>query len=86
VTVQIANAGRQSLDLRTTVVNLTASNGDPGAGMSGPPADPVSGRLPPGRRASGVYVFAVPPTQRDPVTIEVSVSPDMPTAVFRGTP
>jgi hypothetical protein len=31
-----------------------------------------------------VYVFAVPKSQRDPITVEVSISADTPTAVFHG--
>ena len=38
----------------------------------------------PGKSASGVYVFAVPKNQRNPITVEASINADVPVAVFRG--
>lgn len=84
VTVKVANNKESALDLSQTVVNLTAANGDPGSMMTGSPAAPLPATLKPGKSATGVYVFAVPKTQRDPVKIEVSIDADTPVAVFRG--
>ena len=84
VTVKVTNNKKSALDLSQTVVNLTAANGDPGSMMTGSPAAPLPATLPPGKSATGVYVFAVPKSQRDPVKIEVSIDADTPVAVFRG--
>jgi hypothetical protein len=86
VTVRVQNNGDKPVDLSNTVVNLTAANGDPGAMMTGSPASPLPSEVKAGKTASGVYVFAVPKNQRDPITVEASINPDVPVVVFRGTP
>lgn len=86
VTVKVTNNGHDDVDLTSTVVNLTAANGDPGSMMTGSPANPLPGSVKPGKSASGVYVFAVPRGQRDPIIVEASINADLPVAVFRGRP
>ena len=84
VTVEVKNNTKSAVDLSQTVVNLTAANGDPGSMMTASPAKPLPTSVKPGGSATGVYVFAVPKSQRDPITVEVSISADTPTAVFHG--
>lgn len=84
VTVKVTNDGDSDVDLTSTVVNLTAANGDPGSMMTGAPAKPLPAKVKPGKSASGVYVFAVPKNQRNPITVEASINADVPVAVFRG--
>lgn len=86
VRVEVKNDSDASIGLDSTVVNLTAADGSPGSMMTGPPADPLSGRLRPGRTKTGTYVFAVDKDQRNPVTVEVSIDPDHPSVEFEGNP
>ncbi|WP_375426340.1 hypothetical protein [uncultured Friedmanniella sp.] len=84
ITVSIANGTSQPLDVGSVVVNLTAADDSPGAQMTGSPARSFSGSLKAGAKASGVYVYALGKGKRDPVTVEVTVSPADPVVVFRG--
>lgn len=86
VTVRVRNDRSTAVDLGNAVVNLTAADGSPGSMMTGPPADPLPARVGSGKAATGVYVFAVPVDQRDPIVVEASIGADIPTAVFRGKP
>lgn len=84
VDVLIRNTTSSPLDLGAAAVSLTDEDGGPGAPMTGPPATGLATELAANSEASAVYVFAVSKRLRDPVTIEVSVSGSVPTAVFRG--
>ena len=86
IEVEVANDSKEMVDLDATVVNLTGADGAPGSTMTGKPADPLSGTLKPKKSATGTYVFAIPDRNRNPVTVEVSVAPDEPSVLFKGTP
>ncbi|SDR75739.1 hypothetical protein SAMN04488543_0351 [Friedmanniella luteola] len=86
VTVQIENGTSQAVELGSTVVNLTDSEGAPGSVMSAEPASPLPAAVAAGAQVAGVYVFTVPEGRRDPVTVEVGVTPSDPLVVFRGRP
>jgi hypothetical protein len=38
-----------------------------------------------GKSVQGVYVFSIPPKQRDDVTVHVSYRAESPTAIFNGS-
>lgn len=84
VTVAVTNDTTEPFDLALVSVNLTDSEGLPGSGMTGEPADWLTGSIEPGASAQGVYVFTVPEDHRDPVHVDVSVDPTLPTVVFTG--
>jgi hypothetical protein len=71
VTVEIVNGSADPVDLDTVYVTLNDSTDSPGIPTSGNPARPLSGPLPAGARAQGVYVFTVAESLRDPVTVLV---------------
>lgn len=84
VTIDVDNATSAPLDLTMTQVNLSDAQDAPGSGMTGAPAAWFSGSLAAGEKARGVYVFAVGEGNRNPVHVEVSVNPTLPTVVFTG--
>lgn len=84
LTVTITNGTDRPVDIGSVVINVTAADQTPGSQMTGPPARNFSGSLKPGAKATGVYVYTVATTKRDPVTVEVTVRPADPVVVFRG--
>lgn len=84
VTIEVVNRGTEPLDVSLANVNMEDSAGQANSGMTGPPAQWFTGSVPAGERATGVYVFTVPEANRNPVHIEVSVNPTLPTVVFTG--
>jgi hypothetical protein len=71
VTVEIVNDSADPIELNSVYVTLNDSTDSPGIPTSGSPARPLSGALPAGARAQGVYVFTVAESLRDPVTVLV---------------
>lgn len=86
ITVEVENIGTEPFDSSLMSVNLEDSKGLPGPGMSGPPAAWLSGVVPAGGKASGVYVFTVAKANRKPIHVSVSANPGLSTAVFSGNP
>lgn len=84
VTVQVDNRSASAVSLDQVVVNLTASDGSPANPMTAKPAKPFGGRLAAGKKARGVYVFAVAKDDRDPITVDVTISGGGTVLVFRG--
>jgi hypothetical protein len=84
LTVLVKNTSRRSLDIGTVVVSLTDSAGAPGNEMSAKPADPLRGTLKAGRTATGVYVFTVGKTRRNPVSVSVTLTGEAPVLIFKG--
>lgn len=84
VVVTIDNTTSDLVGLQDASVTVTGSDDAPGQIMSGPPSAPLPASVPTKERVTGVYVFALASKQRDPMTVEVTVSPSVPVAVFRG--
>lgn len=83
--IDIANATAEPVQLGTTVVNVfIGAAQDPAQELSGPGAEPLPAAVAAGDEASGVFVFAVPPEQRDQVTISVDYAVGVPVVVFEG--
>jgi hypothetical protein len=59
-TFEIRNGGAVPFSLAGVAVNATDRGGAPAESASASPAEPFTGSLPPGWRATGVYVFRVP--------------------------
>ena len=82
VTVKISNNSSEAVDVDSAYVTLLDSQGQEGQPTPEPPAAPFKGSLQPGASASGVYVFNIAKTQRNPIT--VSVTAGAATAQFVG--
>jgi hypothetical protein len=84
VTIEIDNTSPTPVGLTGAAVTLTDSAGNQAANSSGNSAAPLAGMVVEGGKATGTYVFVVPPDARNPVTITVGYSPSSPTLVFAG--
>lgn len=82
--LRVVNGTSSSVDLGNVVVTLAGANGNPGTEITTSPAKPLSGTLAAGTSASGTYVFVVAKDQRDPVTVNVTLSAGTAVAVFHG--
>jgi hypothetical protein len=85
LTVRVVNGSAAPLDLGLAVVNAyVGPQRTPAGSLMNPGGKPFGGTLAPGGQADGVYLFVVPPAQRDDVTVTVYHAPDQPTTAFRG--
>lgn len=85
VTVVLTNGTGAAVSLDQTVVNVYGgAQRAPGSPLSGPGVDEFSGSLAAGESATGVYVFALPADQRDPLQVTVSYDPQDVTVLFEG--
>lgn len=84
VTVELNNRSASDVDLSTVTVTMTDAAGNPTVALSVAPADPFAGTLRRGQSAKGVYLFAVAPERRSPVTVELSFVGSGPIAQFVG--
>jgi hypothetical protein len=84
ISLTIKNTSGGAIDLSSVIVNLQDKAGTPSNPMSASPAKPVSGKLASGATASGVYVFSLPRSHLNPVTISVSYTTEAPVVLFVG--
>lgn len=71
-----ATGGDEAIDLSKVVVNAYyGPDRTPAISMTEPGGKPFEGTLAAGRSANGVFVFNVPPAERDQVFVEFSWSP-----------
>ncbi len=84
VEVVVRNEMNRPQSLTNAVVNLTDARNAPGSLMSGPPARVFPAAVDAGQNATATYVFTVPTKSRNPITVDVSVDPALPTVIFRG--
>ena len=83
LTVQVANGSPKQLSMELALVNVYYGEArTPAASLSGPGADPLAGSIDPGKSASGRYVFGVPRSKQDQLTVEFSYTTDAPTVIF----
>lgn len=81
LTLQVTNGSSSPLDLDAVTVSASI-RGQEASSSDSAPAKPFTGRLAPGAKAQGVYVFVLPPGGRRPVGVLVSLAPDLPVARF----
>lgn len=84
-TIRITNKSHDALDLGYVVV--TAYHGDertPVGTLMQPGGQPFTGSLPPGKDATGVYLFSLAGPERGDVTLVVDYQFGEPSASFRG--
>jgi hypothetical protein len=81
--VHVANGSPKQLSMELALVNVYYGKArTPAASLSGPRADPLAGSIDPGGSASGRYVFGVPRSKQDQLTVEFSYTTDAPTVIF----
>lgn len=82
--VTITNRSDRRLDLNAAVVNLADSSGAPGSEITTDPAVRFPNTLAAHGSATATYVFVVPKNKRSNVTVDVTISADLPVVVFHG--
>jgi hypothetical protein len=82
--VHITNNTASTIDLGSTVVTLTDSDGNPGQGTTAGPASPFTATVGSGASLNGTYVFGVPKSGINPIQISVSYAGGAPVALFAG--
>jgi hypothetical protein len=80
----VKNGSATSIDLGSVTANLQDAAGIPSVSMVGAPADPFAGKVGPGKSATGSYVFSLPRSHRNPVTISISYTTAAPVVLFVG--
>lgn len=83
-TVQVENKSASPIDTSAAVVNVYGSDQSPADLNSGAPTKALPATIPAGSKATGVYSFRIDKAKRNPVMVEISLTPDHEVAVFRG--
>lgn len=84
LTVAVSNDSSGPLDAGGVAVDLRDAAGVPATPIFSSGDDPLKGELAAGATGSGEYLFTIPPEQRDPVTVYVTVAGGTPVAAFQG--
>ncbi|BBE23504.1 hypothetical protein MN0502_23870 [Arthrobacter sp. MN05-02] len=85
-TVEITNSTEESISLAEAVVNVEAGTDRfPAGQLSGPGATPFPADVAPGQTVSGVFVFQIPPEQREAVRVLFHYQAVSPVAAFEGS-
>jgi hypothetical protein len=85
VSVEVKNKSDEEVAMDLALVNVYyGSDKTPATALSGPGLAPLTGSIPPGKSATGAYVFSVPEDEREQLTVEFSYSTDAPTVIFSG--
>ena len=82
--LKVTNSSGSDFDLGNVVVTVAGANGNPGTEITSAPAKPLSGKAKTGTSARGTYAFVVPKGQRNPISVNVTLSADTTIAVFKG--
>lgn len=84
-TVSVTNNTDAPVDLSSAVMTVESGvDNAPCTPLSGPDAVPLPTAVDPGQTVTGSYVFLVPVSSRDQVTVYLSYSIDAPVAAFKG--
>lgn len=84
-TLEVTNSTERPISLAEAVVNAEAGiERFPAEMLSGPGAVPFPPVVAPGRTVSGVYVFQIPPEQREAVRVLFHYQAVSPVAAFEG--
>jgi hypothetical protein len=84
VAVAARNAGDAAIPLEHVVVFMSyGADWTPASDLS-TGSRPLGGTLAAGGQGTGVYVFSVPPDQRDDIRVEISYTGEAPTVAFQG--
>lgn len=82
--VTIKNGSNKVVDLNQLVVNVLDDQQVPGSRITTKPARPMPRAVDGGSVARGRFVYVVPKKNRDPITVQVSLTAEQPVLVFRG--
>lgn len=84
-TLSIKNSTGEPVDLGLIAVNAhIGENRTPATSLIRPGGDPFAGTLADGDSAEGVYVYNIPESERDDVTLTIDYRAGEPAFVFRG--
>lgn len=85
VTITLTNATQKELNAALIAVNaFQGEDRTPVGKVIKPGALPFEGRIAPGESTYAIYIFVIPPEQRDDVTITVDYLSESAVVVFRG--
>ena len=85
-TLTIRNDGAAPVSLMSTVVTVYSGPDQlPAVDLRGPGGSPLPDEVAPGATVTGVFIFTVPPEQRDQVKIGVDYTVGVPIVVFEGS-
>lgn len=86
VTVRLTNETGKPFNTSSVAVNgYSGKDRKPAGTLVLPGGVPFYGRIAPGESAYGVYLFSIPESARDDVTITVDYAAGVPVVVFRGS-
>ncbi|PPB48297.1 hypothetical protein C4K88_15205 [Arthrobacter pityocampae] len=84
-TLEVTNSTKKVISLAEAVVNVEAgADRSPAELLSGPGAVPFPAEVRPGQSVAGVFVFQIPPEQRDSVRVLFHYQAVLPVAAFQG--
>lgn len=86
VDVRLSNVTDDPVDLDGVTVTGADDSATPLSPLAVDPANPFAGELEPGAEVEGTYLFSFPDGSSAPLTVTVNPSPELPVAVFVGTP
>jgi hypothetical protein len=84
LTLKVQNDSSGPVDLSSVVVTLLDADQAPGIEMTAKPSDPLSGTLRAGKSTTGVYVFTVDKSRRNPISVNVTLAGAAPVLLFKG--
>jgi hypothetical protein len=84
IKIRISNGSTGTVDLDNAVVTAKDAAGTPLVEMNSSPSAPLSGSIAVGKDATGVYVFGLPASYHNPLTVNFSYSTAVPVAIFVG--
>jgi hypothetical protein len=84
IVIEVANDSNKPINLDTALMTVSDADGTPGVEMTLNGTVPLRGNLAVGESARGTFVFTLPPTHRDPVTVNFSYSSVAAVTLFVG--
>lgn len=84
ITVTVANASSEAVNVDSAVVSLEADGGEHGIGTNAGDAAPLTGDVAPGDSATGTYLFLLEPAHDRDITVSVNYAAGEPVAQFTG--
>lgn len=84
VRIRFTNNSSAAVSLANVVLNDQDAKATPLVQVDSSPAAPVSGSLAPGKSATGIYAFELPPSYHSPLTLSVSYTTAAPVVLFVG--
>ena len=85
-TIEVVNGSDKPLEtVASTVTASYGGNDTPATDVSAPGGRPLPDQVAPGKSATGVFLFRIPPDQRDQVKVEFTYNVEIPRVIFSGS-